>query len=51
VLRTAVELQGQEVTGELRNVYNDAFHKLYISLNIIRMIEKRRRGVEHTDVI
>jgi len=32
----------EEVAGGWRNLYNEEFHNLYASLNIIRVIKSRR---------
>jgi hypothetical protein len=40
-LRKIFGLKKNEVTGGWRNLYNEAFHNLYSSPSIIRMIKSR----------
>jgi hypothetical protein len=48
VLRRIFGLKRDEVTGELRELYNEELHKLFSSPDIIRQIKLRKmRWVEH----
>jgi len=48
-LRKVFVPEREEVTGYLRKFHNEELHDLYFSLNIIRVIRSRRKGlVGHT---
>jgi hypothetical protein len=42
VLRRVFGPKREEVTGDWRTLHKEELHNLYLSLNIIRLIESRR---------
>jgi hypothetical protein len=45
VLRRIFGAKRHEVIGDWRNLHNDKFHNLHVSLNTIRMIKSKKKGM------